>query len=352
MELQGKIFLVNFASQSLDSMNNDNWRIRKVIMEGLLHEHNLHWNLHPKVNILGGVNGSGKSTLLHAMAKLLNVAKGKGRNEEQSVHDDAPFDLLKVEFDSGMVVELNRIVNTSRFRVESSANGKLHVKLQPDINFRQDVKAKENETALLPAHVIYIGSSDLALGFISKLAECSRADDRPTKTTLDLMLEDALNTRNQLFAQRMSVAMQQGDEEMIATLRSLFSRFEEAISKFMPGYVLLDTSRLLFSPASNRNVNINYFSLSTGEKQLLYILLKVCNTLGESTILLLDEADTGMHIDWKKILLKEILKVNPNIQIIAATHSPSLIDGWYDNVSEMSQLFVRTRLTNEDNSNL
>ncbi len=323
------------------------------MMEGLLHEHNLHWHIHPKVNILGGVNGSGKSTLLHAIAKLLNVVKGKERKEETSIHDNAPFDFLKVEFDSGIIVELNRIVNTSRFRIESSGNGKLNVKLQDDIYFRQSVNpAIENEPQLMPEHVIYIGSSDLTLRFISNLAESSRAEERPNKTTLDLMLEDTLNTRNQLFAQKMSVAMQQGDEVMIARLRSLFSRFEEAVKKFMPGYVLLDTSRLLFSPESNRNVNIKYFRLSTGEKQLLYILLKVCNTLGESTILLLNEADTGMHIDWKKILLKEILRINSNMQIIAATHSPSLIDGWYENVSEMSQLFVRNGLTGTDNSNL
>ena len=95
----------------------------------------------------------------------------------------------------------------------------------------------------------------------------------------------------------------------------------------------------MFSPTGNKDIEIKYFRLSTGEKQLLYLLLTVCNTLGESTILLLDEADMGMHIDWKKILIRELVNLNPNMQIIAATHSPSLIEGWYENVKEISQLY-------------
>ena len=118
----------------------------------------------------------------------------------------------------------------------------------------------------------------------------------------------------------------------------------------MPEYTLKDTSTLTFTRNDDKETDIMYFRLSTGEKQLLYILLTVCNTMGEATILLLDEADTGLHIDWKKILLREILAINPNMQVIAATHSPSLIDGWYDNVREVSQLYVDSTQLRSDES--
>ena len=41
-------------------------------------------------------------------------------------------------------------------------------------------------------------------------------------------------------------------------------------------------------------------TLSTGEKQHVYLLLPPTNTLEAPTLLLLDEADLGMHIDWKR----------------------------------------------------
>ena len=164
----------------------------------------------------------------------------------------------------------------------------------------------------------------------------------PALTVLDLLLEQALNNRNQIFARRLSLAMQQGDEDEVSHLRELFGRFDEAVLKFMPDYRLVDTSALKFIHRDKPEEIIRYYKLSTGEKQLLYLLLTVCNTLEESTILLLDEADTGMHVDWKKILLKELLNINPDMQVIAATHSPSLINGWYDNTREISQLYVKT----------
>ena len=134
--------------------------------------------------------------------------------------------------------------------------------------------------------------------------------------------------------------MQNNDEAEVARLRQLFSRFDAAVARFMPSYRLLDAAALRFCPVDRPDVDILYFQMSAGEKQLLYLLLSVTNTLGESTLLLLDEADLGMHIDWKRMLLRELLEINPDMQIIAATHSPSLIDGWYDSVKEISELYI------------
>lgn len=312
-------------------MNMDFWRIKSIHVAGLLHSHNLCWELYPKVNILGGSNGSGKSTLLRALALLLQSAcittSGKGELRYQS---DILIDSLLTEFYSGLSIKAelgNSDRHTNRLSDNFSINGK-------------PLLAQEVERSQLARHIIYINSFEHTINAISRLVEKTDTNNGGGKTILDLMLEHALNTRNQLFAQRMSKAMQAGEDDRIKILRRLFGHFEIAVKRFMPEYVILDTSTLLFASANNPEVKINYLHLSTGEKQLLYLLLTVCNTLEESTILLLDEADMGMHIDWKKILLRELLKINPNMQIIAATHSPALIDGWYANVREISQLYT------------
>lgn len=326
-------------------MDNDSWRIKSIEVSGLLYSHDIFWELMPKVNILGGPNGSGKSTLLHALAILLQGAPKEDSDiDEVSTHCEAPFKSLTAEFVSGCTTSIKRVVNSTRERIDDSylaATGKTRVKVKENIVIHGSRNLPDgiDASSLHVPHILYVNSSDQALSTISRLAENAGNDKRPAKTVLDLMLEQALNSRNQLFAQRLSIAMQQENETELVNLRNLFGRFETAVRYFMPQYILKDTSTLTFSLESVKDTAIRYFRMSTGEKQLLYILLTVCNTLGEPTILLLDEADTGLHIDWKKDLLKELLKINPDMQIIAATHSPSLIEGWYDNVKEISELY-------------
>ena len=91
-------------------------------------------------------------------------------------------------------------------------------------------------------------------------------------------------------------------------------------------------------------------TLSTGQKQLLFILLTVSNTDGKPTLLLLDCADTYLHIDVQEKLLKSILTINPNTQIIWTTHSPSMLKGFITNTKEINQLIIYDR-TKEDDGN-
>lgn len=314
------------------------WSLKSVRINGLLGTHDVHWQLDPKVNILGGRNGSGKSTILHALAILLQGApQNTATTEEIQIHCQALFKSIYAELQSGECIEgMREVKPKDKLGNDSKDSGGETISLT--VGCKMDKDAVSSQFA---KHIIYINSADQAISAISKLLEKTGNSGRPALTTLDLLLEQALNTRNQLFAQRVSNAIHQGDEQELMRLRELFGRFEKAVMAFMD-YTILDTSTLTFAPKSDRNISIRYDRLSTGEKQLLYVLLTVCNTLGESTILLLDEAEMGMHIDWKKKLLRELRNVNPNMQILAATHSPSLIRGWYDKVREVSQLYVKS----------
>ncbi len=87
------------------------------------------------------------------------------------------------------------------------------------------------------------------------------------------------------------------------------------------------------------NVLISPDLLSTGEKQLLIILLTTLLQEGKPAILLMDEPEISLHTDWQKQLISVIRELNPNVQIILATHSPSIImKGWLDKVTNVSQI--------------
>ena len=81
------------------------------------------------------------------------------------------------------------------------------------------------------------------------------------------------------------------------------------------------------------------YCLSAGEKQVLIILLTVLLQNEEHYVLLMDEPEVSLHVEWQQRLVRIIRGLNPNVQIILTTHSPAMImDGWLDSVTEISDI--------------
>ena len=81
------------------------------------------------------------------------------------------------------------------------------------------------------------------------------------------------------------------------------------------------------------------YQLSSGEKQILVILLTVLVEDNEHYVLFMDEPEVSLHIEWQKRLIDLILELNPNVQIILTTHSPAVImNGWIDRVTEVTDI--------------
>ena len=87
----------------------------------------------------------------------------------------------------------------------------------------------------------------------------------------------------------------------------------------------------------NRQLDVH--CLSSGEKQILIILLTVLVENNEPFVLLMDEPEASLHVDWQQQLIQLILQLNPNVQIILSTHSPAVImNGWIDCVTEVNDI--------------
>ena len=86
------------------------------------------------------------------------------------------------------------------------------------------------------------------------------------------------------------------------------------------------------------------YKLSSGEKQMLVILLTVLVRDGSHCVLFMDEPEASLHVDWQQKLIGMIRQLNPNLQLILTTHSPAVImEGWLDAVTEVSE--IATELT-------
>lgn len=63
--------------------------------------------------------------------------------------------------------------------------------------------------------------------------------------------------------------------------------------------------------------------LSSGEKQLLKIL--VATMSAGSSVILVDEPELSMHVDWQRRLIRSMRTLNRMAQLIIATHSPEIM---------------------------
>lgn len=79
--------------------------------------------------------------------------------------------------------------------------------------------------------------------------------------------------------------------------------------------------------------------LSSGEKQLLIILTETLLQQKENCIFIADEPELSLHVLWQKNLIQSIQKINPNAQIIVATHSPEIASMWGNNIVDMENVF-------------
>jgi predicted ATPase len=99
------------------------------------------------------------------------------------------------------------------------------------------------------------------------------------------------------------------------------------------GFVLPDGSK------------IHRKDLSSGEKQLLILMLTVLCQDEQPSLLLLDEPELSLHLKWQYRLIEILRNLNPNCQLVIATHSPSIFnDGWRDKVFWMEDLVKKVEL--------
>ena len=68
-------------------------------------------------------------------------------------------------------------------------------------------------------------------------------------------------------------------------------------------------------------------ALSSGERQMLVMLafLSLSPGLESSGVLMIDEPELSLHIDWQERFAQSLLEVNENFQFILATHSPAIV---------------------------
>lgn len=101
-----------------------------------------------------------------------------------------------------------------------------------------------------------------------------------------------------------------------------------------------ENNKLVFRKEDGKIISLEM--LSAGEKQLMLILLTVFLMDEKPHVLLLDEPELSLHIEWQGKLIKCLREMNPACQMIITTHSPSVFaSGWQDRLVFMDEITTK-----------
>lgn len=251
--------------------------IESFKIENLWGYRNLHWeNIHPDVNILVGINGSGKTT-------LLDVIHAYYKNDTK---------------------ELKR--------------------------FQGKVSGNPLSTASYP--IIYLRSFDSPIPDRRKVAESPLMQELNNVVFQNKEGISFFNYRMKMLDYKdKAKEIQSNIDLLFAIINTMFSDTDKTID-ISKG----NNSTLVFHQADQ---TISLEQLSSGEKQLLLILLKVFLLEGQPATVLMDEPEVSLHIRWQREIIDRLRQLNPKCQLIISTHSPSIFSsGWGDKAIYMENI--------------
>ena len=256
------------------------WNNRKHIL----------WNLRPDVNILSGSNGLGKSTIINRSTTHLDILR---THRLSAFPEDGvrfvfyPEDASIINFD--VIRSIDRpVLNSELLEKMSDVNVRTELDWQLYQLQRRYLNYQVNIGNRI-IHMLTAGTPEEQM----KAGELSR----PKTLFLDMI--------DELFSETGKTIVRDSNE-------IYFMQYGEKITPYM---------------------------LSSGEKQMLVILLTALVQDGRPGALFMDEPEISLHIEWQQRLISLIRTLNPNVQIILCTHSPAIImDGWVDAVTEIADI--------------
>lgn len=264
--------------------------IKRIEIKRLWGRKNISWDLRPDVNILSGINGIGKSTILNNSVRSLNALEG----------------------------------------------GALTNGAQPGVSF---IFSPEDATFI---HFDVIRSFDRPLinsGLLEKIG------NQNVKTELDWQLyqlqrrylDYQVNIGNRIIELLTSGVPE--DQLKATEVSRPKTRFQDLIDDLFQETgkkIIRKSNEIQFEQDGD---TLTPYQLSSGEKQMLVILLTVLVQDNQHCTLFMDEPEISLHVEWQQRLISLIRCLNPNVQIILTTHSPALImNGWLDAVTEVSDI--------------
>lgn len=249
------------------------------------------WKLNPDVNVLSGKNGVGKSTILNKLVQHLRSLPASGEivpEQKNGVRIElSPRDARSIRYDiirsfDRQLIQSDRLNTLSDVRVSTELDWQLYLLQRRYLDYQ-----------------VNVGNRMIAL-----------------------------LTSGDAAAREKAVKAAEVKNKFLDMVDDLFGETGKKIDR--------TSNELLFEQYGEK---LSPYLLSSGEKQILVILLTALTEDNEHYVLFMDEPEASLHFEWQKNLINMVRTLNPNAQIILTTHSPAVImNEWEGHVTEVDEI--------------
>jgi len=368
---------------------NNPYFINKISVDGLLSEYDVEWNLED-VNVLVGKNGSGKTSLF----KIIKFALLELNNHDKDQQNHKLFNKfkkIKVELNNGkhVIIEVtendeeNKMIDViktilSHKNIKNSLNknmDKESMQLLEDLvkqkdepisnNISHNKKSKEvlilSRSQLITEKQKNILEENVSIEFISTFDMLLLSREQHDKysnqfySELDVIISDEQNKLRENILSLKNQSTNEYKESIKQKKESVLSVIEN--NKLSQINILKKELNLFFNP-EGKSIEINdsgnlvfrkgknkilLRDLSSGEKQLILILLKTLNnSLFKPCIIFMDEPEISLHVSWQKQLISSLKRIARQSQIIVVSHSPAVvIDSWMNKLVDIKDIVLK-----------
>jgi predicted ATP-dependent endonuclease of OLD family len=114
--------------------------------------------------------------------------------------------------------------------------------------------------------------------------------------------------------------------------------FEEISQSYLTTKLLkVEENGGLSIKAKKPKKELNPDHLSSGEKQILILLIQALLWEDQPVVYIADEPELSLHVKWQEKLIESLLELGGKIQIIVATHSPDIVGKFVDKVISLGE---------------
>lgn len=358
-----------------NNMQLEEWRktnpffIKKITVKNLVSRYDIEWVL-SDINVLVGNNGSGKSTIF----KLAKVGL-QDINENTNNIDGVlgKFDSFEIELNNGkkgkinivddhaqkdqMLKLLTNLLDNEDFIRQMDDVSATNIKSMIS-SINNDVTSSKNDIRkyVLKGSSQFItkneeGSSvnilhnHVSIEFISTfdmlLLSQEKYDQYSEKrySELDVVIQEELErlrsniikikdkTKKEYSKKSNSKPLQEVEDKNNAKL--------DILNNELSKYFKESDKKVLISKQGNLSITSKEQSLSTtdlssGEKQLILILIKTLNcSLFNPCIIFMDEPEISLHVGWQMNIINSLKRIAAQSQLVVVTHSPALVMKYY-----------------------
>jgi predicted ATP-binding protein involved in virulence len=329
--------------------------IHKILLKNFRGFDEREFEFKEKFSVISGENGSGKTTILEGLCVAIggwlygfdgilsidkrNISKADRRVIVSTVNS-ALLPQIPVEVKCWAEIANQEVTWERRItsRNGRTTHGNLNTIRLIANSYNEKIYTNEDTDLILPI-VAYYSAARLWNEPIIRERKVSKEKVRLSGYNKSMCFSNSIKDAMSKIDRIAHLAYRENDLISLHFMNSIIKAIEIIIYNSMPNAkVKYDIKIAEFCVTIENGTIIPYSKLSDGYRCMISLIVDICRRmitlnpqLGEeaisktSGVVLIDEIDLHLHPKWQKSVVSDLKKIFPEVQFIATTHSPFII---------------------------